>query len=82
MRISDELMTWCSSSQRVHTSFKLLHNLIVAQRNSNLFENRQTVAQTVKLLHKQSNHTTHDQIVGAVGIVTRYRLEGPGIESL
>jgi hypothetical protein len=32
-----------------------LHNLIVVQQNSNLFENRQTVAQTVKPHHTQSN---------------------------
>jgi hypothetical protein len=35
----------------VHTHFKLLRNLIVAQQNSNLFENRQTVAHTVKPHH-------------------------------
>jgi len=48
---------WCDTAARkhVHTHFKLLHNLIVAQQNSNLFENRQTVAQTVKPNHTRSN---------------------------
>jgi len=90
---------------------KLLRKLIVAQQNSNLFENRQTVAQTdccatkfkpvwkspncctiwllrniihtclkiAKLLYKQSNHTTHDQIVCATACVVRtvWPLLGP-----
>jgi hypothetical protein len=48
---------WCDTTARkhVHTHFKLLRNLIVAQQNSNLFENRQTAAQTVKPHHTRSN---------------------------
>jgi hypothetical protein len=40
---------WCGTTARkhIHTHFKLLHYRIVVQWNSNLFENRQTVAQTV-----------------------------------
>jgi hypothetical protein len=50
MRISDELVTWYSSSQ---TSPYTLQTIV--QWNSNLFENRQTVAQTVKPHHTRSN---------------------------
>jgi hypothetical protein len=41
--------------KHVHTCYKLLHNQTVAKRNSNMFENRQTVAQTVKPQHTLSN---------------------------
>ena len=43
-----------AAHKHVHTRFKHLHNLIVVQQNSNLFENRQTVAQTVKP-HQHTN---------------------------
>jgi hypothetical protein len=56
--------------KHVHTRFKPLHNPTLALRIANLLEKRQTAAQTVKLLHKQSNHTTHDQTVCATaGVV-------------
>jgi hypothetical protein len=48
MRIIDELVT---SVQRVHTRFRLLHNLIFVQQNANLFEKRQTVAQSQTTPH-------------------------------
>jgi hypothetical protein len=41
--------------KHVHTLFKLLHNLTVAQQNSNLLQNRQTFAQTIKPHHTQSS---------------------------
>ena len=34
---------------------KMFHNLIVAHQNSNLFENHQTVVQTIKPHHTRSN---------------------------
>jgi len=47
---------WCGTTRNhVHTYFRLSHNLLVVQQNSNLFENCQTVA--------QSNHTTHNQTI-------------------
>jgi hypothetical protein len=52
------MMNWrrCTTARKhVHTRFKLLHNMTVAQQNSNLFENRQTVAQSVKPPHTRSN---------------------------
>jgi len=59
-------MNWwrCTTARKhVHTRFELLHNLTVAQQNSNLFENRQTVAQT--------NHPIHDQTVCATACVVQ-----------
>jgi len=48
---------WRSTTthKHVHTRFKLLHNLTAAQQNSNMFENRQTVARTTKPHHTRSN---------------------------
>jgi len=41
--------------KHAHTHFRLLHNMTFAQQNWNLFENRQTVAQTVKSHHTRSH---------------------------
>jgi hypothetical protein len=48
---------WRGTTARkdARTRFKLLHYLIVAHRISNLYENRQTVVQTVRPHHKRSN---------------------------
>jgi hypothetical protein len=48
---------WRGTTARKHvlTRFKLLHNLIVAQQNSNLFQNRPIVAQPVKPHQTWSN---------------------------
>jgi len=41
-------MNW-TARKHVHTRFKLLHNVIIVQHNSNLFENRQTVTQNSRI---------------------------------
>jgi hypothetical protein len=58
---SAKMNWWHSSTARkhVHTRFKLLRNEI------------QTCLKIVKLLHEQSNHTTHDQIVCATAGVAK-----------
>jgi hypothetical protein len=59
MRMLWELvMNWwhgTAASKHVDTCFKLFHNLIVARLDSRLFENHQTVAQTVKPRHTRSD---------------------------
>jgi len=56
---------WCGTTTRkhVHTHFRLSHYLLAVQRNSNLFEKYQTVA--------QSNHTKHDQTVCVAACVVQ-----------
>jgi len=52
--INDEMVTWYNSSQICQYTLQTATQPTVAQQNSNLFDNRQTVAQTVKPHHTRS----------------------------
>jgi hypothetical protein len=73
----------------VHTSFKLLHNLIVAQQNPNLFANHQTIAQAVKPHHTRSNSLRNSlcyanrlTVNGALDVLGRVQVSKSGSTSI
>jgi hypothetical protein len=82
---------WRGTTARkyVHIRFKLLHNLIVEHQNSNLLENHQTVAQTVKPHHTRSNSLRHSlccanclTVCGALDVLSRGQVSRCGSTSI